>query len=109
MSNENHHDEGKQILGACTGGAAGLIGGGKLGIGVAAATAAIPVVGPFLAGAILIGAPVAGAILGAKAGRRNPTGGVMSFFMSIFIPSGLGDGGVTDSVTDAVTTTTTLS
>ena len=50
MATEDRNDETKQIIGACTGGAAGLIGGGKLGLGVAAATAAIPVVGPFLAG-----------------------------------------------------------
>ena len=95
MANEDRNDETKQFIGACTGGAAGLIGGGKLGLGVAAATAAIPVVGPFLAGAALIGAPVAGAVLGAMAGKRNPTGGVFGLLMSVFIPGG-GIGGGAD-------------
>src|SRR5687768_10138312 len=88
MANEDRNDETKQIIGACTGGAAGLIGGGKLGLGLATATVAIPVVGPFLAGAVLIGAPVAGAALGAMAGKRNPTGGVFGLLMSVFIPGG---------------------
>jgi hypothetical protein len=102
MATEDRHDETKQIIGACTGGAAGLIGGGKLGIGIAAATAAIPVVGPFLAGAALIGGPVAGAILGAKAGKDNPTGGVFGLLMSVFIPGGTGggDGGAPAGVPD---------
>jgi hypothetical protein len=92
MANEDRNDETKQFIGACTGGAAGLIGGGKLGLGIVAATVAIPVVGPFLAGTALIGAPVAGAVLGAKAGKQNPTGGVFGLLMSVFIPGGIGGG-----------------
>jgi hypothetical protein len=92
MATEDRNDETKQFIGACTGGAAGLIGGGKLGLGIVAATVAIPVVGPFLAGTALIGAPVAGAVLGAKAGKQNPTDGVFGLLMSVFIPGGIGGG-----------------
>jgi hypothetical protein len=82
-----------------------LIGGGKLGFGLAAATVAIPVIGPFLAGTALIGAPVAGAVLGAKAGKQNPTGGVFGLLMSVFIPGsgGGGEGGAPAGVPDTTT------
>ena len=92
MAVEDPNDETKQMIGACTGGAAGFIGGGKLGVGIAAATTLIPVIGPFIAGAALVGTPVAGALLGAKAGRQNPTGGVFGLLMSVFVPGGGGGG-----------------
>jgi len=59
------------------------------------------VIGPFIAGTALIGTPVAGAILGAKAGKKNPTGGVFSLLMSVFIPWGHGGGDVPATVPDA--------
>ena len=104
MAIEDHNDETKQFLGACTGGAAGLISGGKAGVAIAAATAPIPVIGPFIAGGALIATPIAGAILGAKAGKKNPTGGVFGLLMSVFIPGGGGDGGISTSPSDVTTT-----
>jgi hypothetical protein len=105
MATEDRNDETKQIIGACAGGTAGLIGGGKLGFGIAAVTVGIPVIGPFLVGTALVGAPVAGAILGAKAGKQNPTGGVFGLMMSVFIPGGGGggDGGAPTGVPDTTT------
>jgi hypothetical protein len=98
---DDNNNETKRILGAVTGGAAGVIGGGKVGIWLALAMSPIPVVGPALATAVLVGIPVTGGILGAKAGRNNPAGGVFSLLMSGFIPSGSGGGpeGVPDALT----------
>jgi len=76
---------------------------------MALTTAAIPVIGIPLASASLICAPVTGAILGAKAGRNNPTGGVFSLLMSVFIPSGSGDGGIPDGVPDVSLPDATMS
>jgi hypothetical protein len=98
-------DELKQQLGMLAGGTGGFLTFAKIGVGAALALAGVPVIGPPLALLTVLGAPVAGAIYGARFGKKNPGMAAVSAAIGVFGVPGLhGDAaGAAGAVAEGVT------